>query len=249
MGKIKKIVWGLLIIMPVGLMLRTAHAAALNVPTKALSPPPPQDVLGHKLSLSAQASADVLQDTVRIVLLAEQQGNDPASLTAMLKQKVARALRIAQSQKTVSAQTGLFRVYPRTGKSGRTHGWQGRAELILDASDVAATARLAGQLSPMMHIDDVRFSLSPKAIRALQTRLVKEAVGNFREQAQTASRAFGYHGYSVTEVHIRQNRAGLSQPIIMAAGLSAGEEEPDLPLAAGKSTVTVMVSGEVRMTP
>src|SRR5260363_335068 len=120
------------------------------------------------MSLSAQASAQVPQDVVHITLFHEQQANTAAPLTAALKQKTDQALREARAQKQVAVHTGTLAVYPSTNRDGRITGWRGRTELVLESNHFEAAAKLAGKLTSILQIGDVRFSLSPKASRAAQ---------------------------------------------------------------------------------
>ncbi len=202
-----------------------------------------------KLSLSAQTSTQVPQDISHITLFFEQQGTDPASLTTTLKQKTDQVLRITRSQNKVSAQTGTFTVRPVTDRDNRIKNWRGRTELRLESTDFAAISQLAGRLSPIMQISAVRFSLSPKARREAQSKLIANAITEFREQAKLASQAFGYSNYAIIDVNIQQNGMSIPEPMMMAAFSSAraADAESEVPLEAGKETVSVSVSGTVRM--
>lgn len=214
------------------------HAASLNSSKESAG----------RLSLQAQAKEEAPQDEIRIVLFHEKQGDDPASLTAILKQKVDQALRIAKTKNKVFVQTGLFKVYPLTDRDGRIKGWRGRAELLLESHEFATAARLAGQLSPLMQVSDVRFSLSTEALHQVEDRLSDQAITAFNAQAQRATAAFGYKSYVVLEASLHKNGLNVPQPVnVMMTSSIRGDDQLDIPVAAGKTTVTVSVSGSIRM--
>ena len=91
--------------------------------------------------------------------------------------------------------TGAFSVYPSTDRDGKISAWRGRTEVALESRDFAAASKLAGQLSNLMQVANVEFSLSPEAQRAAEQKLTTEAIKSFRARADEAAKAFGYGSY------------------------------------------------------
>ncbi len=205
----------------------------------------------HAITLSAQASREVAQDRVQLTVFYEHQADDPAVLTTVLKRKTEQALGIAKSVKEVSVQTRNFTVYPKLDSKGRANGWQGRTELLLectDAQDMTPIGRLAGQLAPIMSISQVRFSLSPKAEQAAYAQLVNEAIAAFRKDAQNAAEAFGYPHYALADIAIHRNTYQIQGSRMMAAtSIGIASETTDIPIAQGKTTLSITVSGVIHV--
>ncbi|PPB84993.1 putative secreted protein [Mycetohabitans endofungorum] len=227
----------------VPLTLGLAPGAAL---AQAAPVAPPSGVL----SLSAERSIDVQEDVVRITLFSEQESQDAATLTRALNKRADEALRQARSDDKVTVQTGAFTIYPSTNRDGKIAAWRGRTEIVLESRDFGAASRLAGQLSNTMQVDNVVFSLSPQARRDAETKLTSSAITAFRDQAQAAAQAFGYGGYTIREVRINQGAGGSPRPFMMMATPARADAKAaaPLPIEAGKSTVTVDVSGSIQMT-
>ncbi|AKJ67154.1 hypothetical protein PATSB16_07740 [Pandoraea thiooxydans] len=199
------------------------------------------------LSLDAQANTEVPQDTVQITLFAEQQGSDPAAVSAALNQKATQALKRTKAQTDVSVQTGNVSLDPTSDRNGRISSWRGRTELLLKSRDFAAASRLAGQLSDAMQVGSVSFSLSREAQRAAESKLTAQAISAFKEQAQANSRAFGYSGYTIREVRVGYSTPIVPHPFMMNAMAADKAAAPSVPLEGGKAQVTVNVSGSVQM--
>lgn len=220
----------------------SANVAAQTVVTQ----PQPSGVL----SLAAQASAEVPQDTVDITLFYEQQAPDASSLTATLNQRADAALRMAKGVDGVTARSGSFTVYPSTDRDGRISAWRGRTEVVLESHDFEAASKLAGKMSSSMQVGNVAFSLSPQAQRAAAQKLSSQAIDSFRQQAQASTQAFGYSSYTIREVSVNHDGGSQPRPVMMmqARGMSA-DAKMAAPMAfeAGTSTVTVNVSGSVQM--
>ncbi|KVN05050.1 SIMPL domain-containing protein [Burkholderia stagnalis] len=228
---------------PVALTLASPAARA-----QAVNPhfPEPSGVL----SLSSQASAEVPQDIIHITLFYEQQAKDPGSLTAALNQRADAALAQAKGVSGVTAHTGAFSVYPSTDRDGKISAWRGRTEIVLESRDFAAASKLAGQLSNLMQIANVEFSLSPEAQRAAEQKLTTEAIKSFRVRADEAAKAFGYNSYAIRDVNVGGGRNVQPYPRMMAMAAPAMDSaKMSAPIAVegGKATVSVTVNGSVQM--
>ncbi|MBR8241884.1 SIMPL domain-containing protein [Burkholderia multivorans] len=228
---------------PVALTLASpaAHAQAVNPHF-----PEPAGVL----SLSSQASADVPQDIIHITLFYEQQAKDPGSLTSALNQRADAALAQAKGVSGVSAHTGTFSVYPSTDRDGKISAWRGRTEVVLESRDFAAASKLAGQLSNLMQVANVEFSLSPEAQRAAEQKLTTEAIKSFRARADEAAKAFGYSSYTIRDVNVGSGRNVQPYPRMMAmaaAPMDSAKMSAPIAVEGGKATVSVTVNGSVQM--
>ncbi|MCO8591301.1 SIMPL domain-containing protein [Burkholderia multivorans] len=228
---------------PVALTLAspTAHAQVVNPHF-----PEPAGVL----SLSSQASADVPQDIIHITLFYEQQAKDPGSLTSALNQRADAALAQAKGVSGVSAHTGAFSVSPSTDRDGKISAWRGRTEVVLESRDFAAASKLAGQLSNLMQVANVEFSLSPEAQRAAEQKLTTEAIKSFRARADEAAKAFGYSSYTIRDVNVGSGRNVQPYPRMMAmaaAPMDSAKMSAPIAVEGGKATVSVTVNGSVQM--
>ncbi|SAK62680.1 hypothetical protein AWB81_02271 [Caballeronia arationis] len=210
-----------------------------------LTQPQPSGVL----SLSAQASTEVPQDTVNITLFYEQEAQDASSLTTTLNQRADAALRTAKGVDGVTARSGSFTVFPSTDRDGRISAWRGRTEVVLESHDFAAASKLAGKMSSSMQVGNVAFSLSPQAQRTAAQKLSTQAIESFRQQAQASAQAFGYSGYSIREVSVNHDGTAPRPVMMMQARAMGADAKMAAPMAfeAGTSTVTVNVSGSVQM--
>ncbi|MFM0069047.1 SIMPL domain-containing protein [Paraburkholderia aspalathi] len=214
--------------------------AAVSVENAALSEPT------DELSLSVQAGEKVPQDTVIVTMFYETQAKNASSLGDLLNLHAAEALRIAKGVANVSVHSGEFTESPATGRDGRITVWRGRTEVMLESSDFAATSKLAARMSGTMQIGSVTFSVSPQARNAAGEELATRAIASFRKQAQANAQAFGYGGYVVRKVSVNTG-AGDGGRQFAELSSAGGNDAGPVGLQAGTETVTVQVSGSVRM--
>lgn len=207
---------------------------------------PPQNVL----QLSASASVDVQQDLLQLQLTTAREGTDPAAVQAQLKAALDAAL--AEAKKAaqpgqLDVRTGNFGLYPRHGKEGRITGWTGSAELVLEGRDFARITQTAGRIQTMT-LGGVSFGLSREQRAKVESEAQALAIQRFQARAGELAKGFGFSGYTLREVAVNANEPGfVPRQRAMALEARAAVADAAVPVEAGKSTVTVMVSGSVQL--
>jgi predicted secreted protein len=234
-----------------GFFPATLFALALPVAATAQSSMPgaellePADVLG----LSASASVEVTRDLLSVAFTTSREGPDAAAVQEQLKQvleaALAEARRVAKPGQ-VDVQTGNFSLYPRYNTKGVMAGWHGTAELIVEGRDAAAIGQLVARITGMT-VGRVSQGLSREARERSEAEVTAQAITAYRAKAVDYARQFGYAGYALREVTIGASEPP-GAPIPMMRANAASMEAVALPTEAGKATVTVTVSGTVRLT-
>jgi predicted secreted protein len=214
----------------------------------------PQNVV----SLSAEASREVLQDRLSITMSITREGAEAAAVQTQLRQALDSALvearKAVRPNGALDVRTGAFSLTPRyTAKptSGNNiSGWQGRAELQIEGSDIAAISQLAGRLN-MLTVSRVAFSLSREAREKTEADVAAQAIGRFKERADAYAKHFGFGGYSLREVTVNGGEIGgpSPAPVFRAQAMSAKAGDEVQPVEAGKTTVSVTVAGSIQLSP
>jgi predicted secreted protein len=210
----------------------------------------PVGPVGKVVQLSASAVVDVQQDWVTVSLSATRDGSDPALLQSQLKTALDAALveaRRAVQPGQLEVRTGQFSLYPRQNRDGKSTGWQGSAELVLEGRDIGRIAALAGKL-PTVTLAGVNFSLSREQRSRAEAEMQAQAIERFRARALEIARSFGFSGYSLGEIQVgNQEQGPLPRPRLMAMAPAALMADAPVPMEAGKTAVTVTVSGTVHL--
>lgn len=210
----------------------------LAQPAKTLEP--------ASLSLQAEASTDVLQDTVVLVMAKEVEGVEPQALHGMLTGAIEPAFKQAKSQPGLSVKTGAFRVSPTYGSDGKMTGWKGRAELIIESKDFQAATKAVSQLSDRLVLSSVRFHLSQDLRKKEEAALIGQAAKAFRERASLAAQAFGYSQYRIEKLELGSSvNAPMPRAVMLRSPAPASTSRSDVVLEADTVPVSVQVSGTV----
>lgn len=200
--------------------------------------------------VSATAQLEVPQDWLTMTLSTSRDGNDAAAVQSQLRQAVEAALAVAKPQAStqqLEVKTGAFSVYPRHGSNGRIVGWQGAAELVLEGRDFVRISTTAGKIASM-GVGNVAFSLSREAQQKLESEVQASAIERFKAKAVEVAKAFGFEGYALREVSVSPADQG-ERPMyrMRAASVAQTSSDAPVPVEAGKSLVTVTVSGSVQL--
>lgn len=222
---------------------------------QAAPPGPPLATPHNVLTLSAEASAEVTQDLLSITLGTTKEGTDAAAVQSQLRQALDTALaeaRKAARPKLLEVRTGAFSLVPRYSSKpsgGNTiSGWQGRTELVIEGSDMAAISQLAGRLTTLT-VDRLSFGLSREAREQAEAEVANQAIGRFKARAQAYATQFGFGGYSLREVSVGGGEVGGAAPLYRVRALGAPMAAEAQPVEAGKAQVSVTVSGSIALTP
>lgn len=229
---------------------RAGLAAALCLavlPAAALAQPAP--VVANQLSLSASATAEVVNDLLSISFATQREGADAAAVQAQLTQALEAALaeaRKAARPGQVDISTGNFSVQPRYGVKGEPLKWQGSVELRAEGRDFDALTRLVGRIHTLS-VAHVGHRLSRQAREKAEAEVSAEAIARFRAMASAHAKAFGFDGVSLRAVEVSSNAPPPPMPRFRAAPGAEMAMAAPLPVAAGVSEVSVVVSGSVQM--
>ena len=206
----------------------------------------PQNVV----QLSAAGSVDVQQDLLVLTLSTTRDGKDAAVVQSQLRQALDAAVLEARRNAEpgqMDVRTGNFGLYPRYGQNSQINGWQGTAELVLEGRDFARITGTAARISTMT-IGQVGFGLSPEQRTKVERDAQALAVNNFKTQAADLTKAFGFSGFTLREVAVNSNSyAPGPRPRVMAMEAKSSMADAPVAVEAGKTTVTVNVSGSVQM--
>ena len=207
-----------------------------------------QALSSRTIHLSASASAQVLQDWMVMTLSVQKEGIDPATVQKQIKGTLASALALTQASAqtgSLEVSTGQLSVSPRYGRDGKSNGWVGVAELVLQGRDIDGIAALSGRVQGMT-VSQVHWAVSPELKRQTENRIQGEAVAQFQARASALARSFGSTGYDLKEVRVSaQESAG--EPIMRMAAIQMDAAPAPMPVQAGSSRVVMNVSGSIQL--
>jgi predicted secreted protein len=126
-------------------------------------------------------------------------------------------------------------------------GWHGTTELVLEGRDFARITQTAAKIQSMT-LGGVSFGLSREQRAKVEGQAQTMAIERFKAKAGELAKDFGFSGYGLREVAVNANDQGfVPRPRMLALESKAAQADMPVPVEAGKSTVTVTVSGSVQL--
>lgn len=208
---------------------------------------PPQNVV----QLAASGTVEVQQDLLTLTMSTTKEGLDANLVQTQLKTALDAALaeaRKAAQPGQLDVRTGNFSLYPRYTRDGKSNGWTGSAELILEGKDFGRISSTAGKIQTLT-MGGVAFGLSREQRAKVEGDAQAIAIDRFKAKAGDIAKGFGFAGYTLREVSVNANDQGgmPPRPRMMAMEAKASMADAAVPVEAGKSTVIVTVSGSVQL--
>lgn len=206
--------------------------------------------LQNVVQLTASGSVEVGQDLLSITLNTTREGADANAVQTQLKTALDAALGEAKKNAQpgqMEVRTGNFSLYPRYGRDGKSIGWQGSTELVLEGRDFARISSTAGKIQTLT-LANVSFGLSREQRAKVEGEAQSMAIDRFKARATEIARGFGLTGYTLREVNVSADDQGFApRPRMLAMQAKAMEGDTRVPVEAGKTSVVVTVSGSVQL--
>ena len=203
----------------------------------------------NQVRLSAQASAQVSNDTLQVTLTTYGEERELARLAERINADMEWALGKAKQHSDIKVSTGSYQTWPLTTKDGRnTTGWRGQQTLQLESRAITALGRLAGELQEKLRITAMQFTVSDEKRASIENQLIDAALDAFRSRARIIADNLKARDYRIVDISV--NTSSTTQPPVLyrsAAMVSGMAEESAVSIEGGDSDVKISVSGSIEL--
>ena len=204
-----------------------------------------EPVMPGRITLQAQADAEIDNDTLRAVLFSEAEDGSVAKAADTVNRAIAEAGRLARAQAGVQVRSAGYQTYPVYDKQNRISRWRVRADMQLEGSDFKGMAALLARLQGTLALAGMDFFASREARRRVEDSVTTAALADFRRRAEVSALALGAKGFRILEIALNAD-GGPPPPAMMSA--RAGAPVADMappPTDGGTTRVGVFVTGTV----
>ena len=211
------------------------------------------DTINYNLiNLQAEASRQVNNDEMHVVLFVEKSNKQPSELATQINLLMNQATTTARQFPQVKVETGAQSTYPiYDNDTNKLKEWRSRAEVRLESKDFKATSQLMSQLQQNFQTQSVNFTVSNEQLKKVENELMVEASKNFQQRAQLISQAWNKGGaYTLVNLNLNTNNNYNPQPIMMRASfakVASADSIPSQEMASGQSRVTVNANGSIQL--
>lgn len=202
------------------------------------------DTLFNSVNLQAQASMEIPNDEIQVVLAVEGEDRDAAKLAAKINQAMDWALSRVSKTDGIAVRTLSYNTYPVYDKK-TIIAWRASQQLELKGTAIADITRLAGDLQENMQIKSMQFSPSAETRVDFENKLIDEAMLAFKQRVALIKKHMD--GDSVRIIRIDVNTGGgFPRPVYAESRMMSMKADAAPAVEAGTSSLTVTVSGSVQ---
>ena len=205
-----------------------------------------EEVIFDRVSLRAEASAELENDRMVAVLAVQEEGSDPARLADQINRSMGWALKQVDGFETITAETAGYQTQPVYQKGTLSH-WRAAQSVRLESGEFSVLSELVGVLQEKLQIQSMEFSVSEEARRTAESGLIDEALDAFKARADRIRKNLGGGGWRIVQLDINSHRNG-PEPV-RGAQLMAERGAAPPAVEGGRSRLSVTVSGTVQLLP
>lgn len=199
-----------------------------------------------RIQLSAQAVAEVENDTLVAVLVAQRQGSNVAGLANEVNKVMSKAIAHCKQVKSVEVQTQGYQTVPVYDKQHQT-GWRVSQTLQLKSHNSQALSTLLGELQGSLMLQGMGYEVSPGKRNKVEETLIGKAMTEFQHRAQIITQQLGRKRYRLVRMQIQTSAATRSPAQIQRFQMLKAAPAAATAIEAGKQRVTITASGMIEL--
>ena len=213
-----------------------------------------EDTVYNQVSISAEASADVENDTLVAELFIEHQAKTAAEAAEVVNAAIDWGVKQAQSVDGVKVRTLEYNttpVYSKTRSASDVYTpqimeWRVSQAMRVESTDADTLSELITGVQQRLAIRQIGYEVSKALREATESVLIDEAILAFQQRAGQVARGFGHDGYKLVKVNI--NSGGMRPPVPYARSMAMEAAAPaPVAIEAGTSTLKINVNGTVEL--
>ncbi len=203
--------------------------------------------LFNVFSLEAQASAEVDNDEMHVLLAVEKQHVNPAALATAVNTDMKWALQQLKNKSALKARSLAYTSYPVYEKQ-RVSGWRASQQLEIKSADIPALSDMVGKLQKRLQVKNMRFKPTAETRKKAEDALIKQALQAFKARSELVRKTMSAKSYEVVRLNI--NTHGQYRPRVYARqdeSVMFSKAAAAPAVEAGSSELTVTANGSIRL--
>ena len=198
-----------------------------------------------RIHLSANATAQLKNDTMVATVYAEEEGSQAAQLSGIVNKRIRWGLDLVKKHPEIKHQTNAYSSNP-IYSNNKIKGWRVRQSLRLESQDMTLMSDVLGKLQTDLALQSMQFTVSPDSKNKQDEKLIDEALEAFENRAQQVVKKLGRKNYKIVDINISTSGARGIQPQYQMRAMAMDAESAPA-ISAGEQMVSVTVSGNIEL--
>ncbi|MGR3806703.1 SIMPL domain-containing protein [Pasteurella testudinis] len=202
----------------------------------------------QQISFSVDVSRQVQQDTMRVILFAQESGKTLKAISPNVTKKLNAVVEAAKKRNIQTGATNR-KNYLNYDKQNKPSGWTDYAEITLESQDFTALSELIAAVDNQMAVQNLVFTLSDEQKQRLESEMTTEALQAFKQKAELISRNLQAESYRILNLNIGNSSDPADyQPIYYtrkSVFSSAASDESSMQVQSGQANLKIQVSATI----
>lgn len=198
---------------------------------------------------STEVSRTVEKDLMDVSLYSRKSGKSLANLKNEVSANLNKVLEVAKQYPEIEIQADGISNRVNYNEKGKIDGWIAEGYINLKSKNFATLEKVLENLGNQVAINNIGFSVSPESLKALEDELTLDVIKQFQHKAEVVQKGLNAKSYQLLDVQLSTpNGFGGRYDIrpMMAMAKAASYSAEEMPLEAGKETISATASGKVK---
>ncbi|HGO5815323.1 TPA: SIMPL domain-containing protein [Mannheimia haemolytica] len=201
-------------------------------------------------NFSTEVSRSVEKDVMQASVYSQKSGKSLPELKKFVSENLNHVLAEAKKYPSIEVQAEGVTNNVNYNNKGNIDGWDTTGSIHLKSKDFDAMAAVLENLGKDVAIRYIDFSVSPEKMASLEDEMTLEIISKFQHKADVIQKALGAKKYKLSNINIQTPNDGGRQyyegrAMYASEAMVQSKSMPDIPLEAGKTTISASASGSV----
>lgn len=194
---------------------------------------------------STNVSRIVDKDMMHAEVFSRQAGKNLKELKKIVSTRLNTVLAMTKQTSSIEVNAEGVRHYADYDSKGKVIGWVAEGRIRLKSKDMDALAQILDTLDADVAISEVRFSVSAETLRAMEDEMTLELLQQFKHKAELIQKSLNAESYVLSDIQLDTPNGQVAEYMPRMALASMKVAADELPIEAGKETISATASGKV----
>ena len=204
-----------------------------------------QETLFNVVQLYANVEREIPNEEMRVTLVAEHQGSNPAEIASQVNADMDWALKLVGRNDGVDSRTMAYNTSP-IYRDRNIIGWRASQELELKGREIPDLTRLIGELQGRLQVRQMGFSPTQESRNRHENELIELAMEEFKRKVEIVRKHMDDMDFRIINLNINSNDQIMPRMAYAERATMAMSADVAPVVDAGTSRISVNVNGSVQ---
>lgn len=204
---------------------------------------------GTTFHFSTEVQRTVEKDLMQVTIFSRQTGSSLPTLKHKVSKDLNKVIEVAKQAGNIEIQADGISNYVNYGEKNKVSGWVADGRIYLKSKDFDAMSKVLESLGENIAVENISFSVSPEKMASLEDEMTLEIIKQFQHKASVIQQGLASKNFKINNIDIDtlNGETSFYETRSLAMVKTLSNQTQEMPLEAGKATISVHASGEVEI--